>query len=103
MKYFVLVLLALSLFMSGCSESSYPIKQKHGEVSQYMCADNGGWNYSNITNERDRMDIFCNDGATYVVGYLYPNGVGGVREYNIVGNADEVINKTVDSIMNGDK
>ena len=90
----LLLLLLAVVLLSGCSNCK--IENKHVEVSQYLCANNGGWQHSYITSPFKNMKVQCFDGSLYNVEYQCNLGY-----FYIEGNTDKNINKKVNSIMGG--
>ena len=93
MKYLVLVMVVLSLFMGGCSSDIvYP---KQVEVANYLCSEDGGWKY--IDNESPygfagSFEVQCQDGSINKIKY-YTSG------WNVSGNSDPIVSETVNSFM----
>lgn len=85
----MLLLLAIVL-LSGCS-NTYSVDPTNVKVSQYLCANNGGWQY--LTCQKfDRMDIQCFDGSLYRIKRTY-NRNYNTKSFYVEGNMNEDINK----------
>ena len=95
-RLLILLVVLLSLGLSGCKDTSHSIEKKHTIVSEYLCSDNGGWKSSLITNSFDSMSIYCRNGSSY---YISPNTA---NEFYVHGNEDDNINNKVDAIMKGE-
>ena len=96
MKNLLLLLLLLLLaivLLSGCS--NHKTENRHVEVSQYLCVNNGGWQNLKIFPFNER-DVQCFDGSSYGIRYHSNH-----QFYYIKGNMNEDINKKINSIMGG--
>ena len=73
MKYLVLVMVALSLFMSGCSDNMTLHKQDEAAAIE-ICQKNDGYDFYEmeqtfLSSVPYQMVVSCDDGAVFVLEF----------------------------------